>query len=324
MAPGLLKAVLTEGEPQEGFELQTRDLLVFLRRGQEVLAAFPIGTSPQHVRGVIQTGKMERSRGLPDRGSKDEGKAVRRMGNSRAPDRKGLFLVFEGGDGAGKQTQAIALWQRLRRAGYAVVLAEEPGSTLLGRVLKTWLTVPPASLPDAVPKSVELLLAAESVSDAALPHLMLRSAAPRAELLLFVLARAQLVEEFILPRLAAGDVVICSRYAPSTVAYQGYGQGLNLELVKEANKVATQGLEPDVVFLLDLSPEEGLARKARGKTADAKDHFEDKELSFHHRVRQGYLEMAAADPQRWVVVDATLPPAQIRKTVWNKAKPLLG
>ena len=301
--------VHTEEEQLAGFDVKVADLLVYLRHAREVTAAFPVGTSPWHIQEIALMKKNTRTV-----------KTHQKPGKPVESKRTGLLIAFEGGDGTGKHTQAKALWQRLRRAAYPVTLVEEPGSTLLGKLLRSWLTVPPASLPDIPAESP--LLAAKT--DLALPHIMLRSVAPRAELLLFVLARAQLVEEVIKPRLAEGDTVICARYAPSTVAYQGYGQGLRLDLVKEANKIATQGLEPDIVFLLDLPPEQGLARKNKEKSQDAMDHFEDKTLSFHHRVRQGYLEMAAADPRRWVVIDATLPQAEIKRIVWDRVKPLLG
>jgi len=317
--------VLTEEELRAGFDLRTVDLLVYLRHGKEMVAVFPVGVSPRIIHEMVQAEKTKRSSGSQSQGTKCEDQTAGETGRFGELRSNGLFIAFEGGDGAGKQTQARALWQRLRRMGYPVVSAEEPGSTLLGRVLRSWLTAPQEGLPgDASAEAVESLLADESIGDAALPHIMLRSAAPRAELLLFVLARAQLVEEVIQPRLAEGNIIICSRYAPSTVAYQGYGQGLSLDLVREANKIATQGLEPDIVFLLDLSPEHGLARKIKERDAGGSDHFEDKELAFHHRVRQGYLEMAAADPQRWMVVDATLPQAKIKGIVWDRVEQLLG
>ena len=317
--------VLTEEEQQAGFDLRAVDLLVYLRRKKEIVAAFPVGVAPQTIHETVQLAGVEVSSSSPSRGIKPEVQASEETAKIGELKGKGLFVAFEGGDGAGKQTQARALWQRLRRMGYPVVLAEEPGSTLLGRVLRSWLTAPQANLPrDVSAKAIESLLADETIGDAALPHIMLRSAAPRAELLLFVLARAQLVEEVLQPRLSEGSIIICSRYAPSTVAYQGYGQGLGLDLVREANRIATQGLEPDVVFLLDLSPEHGLARKMKERDTGGRDHFEDKELAFHQRVRQGYLEMAAADPERWMVMDATLPRAKIRKIVWDRVAQLLG
>jgi dTMP kinase len=119
--------------------------------------------------------------------------------------------------------------------------------------------------------------------------------------------------------LATGTTVICDRYADSTTAYQGYGRGIDLDTIQNINMVATQGLVPDVVILVDVPAEVGLARRKSTKL----DRFEKEEISFHHRVRQGYLQLAAAAPQRWLVVDALLPEAEIEQAVWEKVAQLL-
>jgi dTMP kinase len=138
--------------------------------------------------------------------------------------------------------------------------------------------------------------------------------------MLFNASRAQLVAEVIKPNLKSGKVVISDRYADSTTAYQGYGRGLDLEMVKATNKAATQGLKPDLTILLDISAEEGLARKVGRE----KDRFEQEDLDFHQRVRQGYLKLAADEPQRWLVLDARLPKDKIHGIIWEKVKQLLS
>jgi len=136
---------------------------------------------------------------------------------------------------------------------------------------------------------------------------------PQTELLLFAASRAQLVADVIQPALKKGEIVICDRFSHSTTAYQGYGRGLDLGNVQMVNNLATQNVKPNIVIFLDLSPEEGLAR--RGKLLD---RFELQELSFHRQVRQGYLKMAAEEPDRWLVVDATLPKKKISEIIWEK------
>ena len=201
-----------------------------------------------------------------------------------------LFITFEGGEGCGKSTQARALWRRLRQQNIPAILTHEPGGTALGykirRVLKGKGKSPISS---------------------------------EAELLLFVASRAQLVTEVIQPALREGKIVICDRFSYSTLVYQGYGRGLNLPAVEMVNSLATQNLQPDIVILLDLLPEQGLTRKR-----NLKDRFELEELSFHRRVREGYFRLAAADPDRWLVIDATLPKRKISKIVWEKVSQLLA
>lgn len=232
----------------------------------------------------------------------------------------GLFIVFEGGDGTGKTAQAKALYKRLRREKHSVILTEEPGGTLLGRMLRRWLTDPQSGLAVLPADASQLLLVEPAIGDQLLPDIILGSTAPRAELLLFMISRAQLVEEIINPNLWQGKIVICDRFAPSSVAYQGYGRELNLDLIHRANELATQGLKPDLIVLLDGTPEQGLRRKWTAR----RDHFEEQEVAFHRRVREGYLEMARADPQWWLVVDASLPQAKVTKIIWTRVSQLLS
>lgn len=200
----------------------------------------------------------------------------------------GIFIVFEGGDGSGKSTQARRLYRRLCRQSYPALLTHEPGGTVFGervrRILKKGISVE-----------------------------------PRTWLFLFSAARTQLLEEVVRPALARGEAVVCDRYVPSTIAYQSYGHGLNLEMVSMVTEVATQGLRPDVVVLLDTPPDVGLKRRAeRGR-----DRFEAEALEFHKRVRGGYLKQAKEEPERWLVVDATLPRERVAAVIWQRVESLL-
>ncbi len=188
------------------------------------------------------------------------------MGESRAeaPDRGsegGLFLAFEGVEGSGKSTQARLLAERLRAAGIEVVLAREPGSTPLGEGIRrlflddSGVTIPPVS-----------------------------------ELFLMLAARAAFVEQVVAPALAAGRVVIADRFELSTLAYQGAGRGLPLEVILESNRVATRGISPHVTVLLDLSPDEGARRQALA--AKTPDRLEAEARDFHQRVARGYRDFA--------------------------------
>jgi dTMP kinase len=200
-----------------------------------------------------------------------------------------LFITFEGGEGSGKSTQAERLAQRLRDHGYAVLKTYEPGGTTLGDELR------------------ELLKKHR--------HVQL---APESELLLFAAARSQLTREAIRPALQKGTVVICDRYMDSTTAYQGYGRQLPFETVEAINEVATDGLRPDLVVLLDMRPDESLKRKRQPR-----DRIEIENAAFHRRVRDGYRELARRDPQRWLVLDAATLPDEVEQEVWARVKPLL-
>jgi dTMP kinase len=201
-----------------------------------------------------------------------------------------LFIVFEGGEGCGKSTQTRALYRRLSKDGFRAVLTREPGGTRLGERVRRYLK-----------QTGETRIS------------------PLAELFLIATARAQLVSEIIRPELEKGKMVICDRFTPSTLAYQGYGRGLNTDALREVNDIATDGMSPDLIVLLDIPIEDGLGRK---KSKD-RDRFESESLAFHARVRRGYLDMAKADPERWLVVDGRLPKKEIEKTIWGKVSILL-
>lgn len=202
----------------------------------------------------------------------------------------GLFIAFEGGEGSGKSTQARLLYRRLLREGYRAILTHEPGGTLLGESVRRWLKRTPGKSPEV-------------------------------ELLLFVAARAHLVREVLRPALAAGKVVVCDRYAASTIAYQGYGRGLDLDVVRRVNDLATGGLWPDLTAFLDVPPEAGLMRKSNVAPPDA---FEREALEFHRRLREGFLAQARQEPTRWLVLDGTLPVRELARRVWARVAPLLA
>ncbi len=200
-----------------------------------------------------------------------------------------LFITFEGGEGCGKSLQAKRLFKRLEVLGIPVLLTREPGGTPLGERISRWLKW---SHPDITPLT---------------------------ELMLFNASRAQLVAEVIMPALKEGKVVICDRYTDSTIAYQSYGRGLDLEMVRTLNRDATQGLKPTLTFLLDIPAEDGLARKGDRK----QDRFEQEKISFHRRVRQGYLKLALEEPERWLVIDATQSKDKVTQIIWKKVSKLI-
>ncbi len=201
----------------------------------------------------------------------------------------GLFITFEGGEGCGKSTQSRLLLKRLEQQNVPVVLTHEPGGTSLGNELRKTLKRKRDS-----------------------------SISPQAELFLLAASRAQLVAELIRPALEEGKVVLCDRFTHSTMVYQGYGRGLDFTAIKMVNNMATRYLNPDFIILLDISPEQGLARKQ-----SLKDRFELENLSFHRRVREGYVKMAAAEPDRWLVIDASLPKGKIAEIIWDRVSQLL-
>ncbi|MFC2005205.1 dTMP kinase [Chloroflexota bacterium] len=202
-----------------------------------------------------------------------------------------LFITFEGGEGSGKTVQARILYRRLSKLAIPALLTHEPGGTSLGEKVARWL---------------------KWAQDTGI--------SPLTELLLFNASRAQLVEEIIRPNLKNGKVVICDRYADSTIAYQSYGRGLDLEMVKAVNNVAIRGVRPSLTVLLDMPAEEGLARKESKRH----DRFEQEDIAFHQRVREGYLKLAADEPERWLVVDASQSKTKIREIIWQMVSQLLS
>jgi dTMP kinase len=190
-----------------------------------------------------------------------------------------MFITLEGPEGSGKTRQISILADALIQHGYSILVTREPGGTPIGDQIRTVLF-----------------------------DLKNTDMRPRTEILLFQASRAQLVEQVIRPRLASGDIVLCDRYADSTLAYQGYGHQVDMDELESIVLFATGGLRPDLTLLLDVDIEVGLRRKLDASEWNRLDAYD---LGFHRRVRQGYLEMAQAEPGRWVVIDAGQPPEAV-------------
>jgi dTMP kinase len=203
-----------------------------------------------------------------------------------------MFITLEGPEGSGKTHQISGLAQALRQQGYPVLMTREPGGTSIGDQIRSVLF-------DM--KNTDMR--------------------PRTEILLFQASRAQLVEQVIRPCLGRGEIVLCDRYADSTLAYQGYGHQVDLDELRRVVDFATGGLKPDLTLLLDVEVEVGLKRKVAASEWNRLDAYA---LDFHRRVRQGYHEMARAEPERWVVIDAGQPPgavqAALREVVLGRLK----
>jgi dTMP kinase len=194
-----------------------------------------------------------------------------------------LFITFEGSEGSGKSSQIVLLCGFLQQHGYDVLLTREPGGTDIGEQIRQVL----------------------SNLDNTAMH-------PRTETLLFQASRAQLVEQVIQPHLEKGGVVLCDRYADSTLAYQGYGYQRDLDQIRAIVRYATGGLAPHLTLFLDLEVEEGLRRRARGGDLNRLDTYQ---VEFYERVRQGYLELAGLEPERWVIVDASRTRSQVQTDI---------
>lgn len=187
---------------------------------------------------------------------------------------KGYLITFEGLDGSGKSTQALKLKEALSRKGYSVVLTREPGGTPLAEEIRRVILTP----------TTEPLV-------------------PMAEILLYAASRAQHVESLIKPALAEGKIVISDRFIDSSIAYQGYGLGWDVEVVKAVNRMAVNGLMPDLTFFIDVSVEKALERiKGRQHRAEA-DRIESREMLFHRKVREGFIQLSKSD-SRFVRVES--------------------
>lgn len=202
---------------------------------------------------------------------------------------KGLFITFEGSEGSGKSTQITLLAESLKAGGSMVVLTREPGGTSIGDQVRKILLDP---------------------SNTALD--------PTTELLLYAASRAQHLAERIVPALKAGVVVLCDRFSDATIAYQGYGRGLDIGMIRAMDRTVTSGLRPHLTILFDIDAASGLAR-ARGRNSTAglahEGRFEEEDIAFHERVRMGYLALAREEPDRIRVVDAARPPDDVRRDV---------
>jgi dTMP kinase len=230
------------------------------------------------------------------------------------PAKRGLFITFEGGEGAGKSTQVELLRGRLEAAGRRVINLREPGGTPLGEELRG------------------LLLNSSNIATAT-------------ELLLFLAARSELVQKVIKPALEGGIDVICDRFIDSTAAYQGYGRKLDLQLIATLNTAVIDGCMPGLTVLLDIDPDAGLARASEGSSGDAiEGHWQQglgfdsqaeegkklgkrvggRDKAFHRRVHKGYLALAKAEPRRWLVLDASLGVEELSGSIWSRAQELLA
>jgi dTMP kinase len=194
------------------------------------------------------------------------------------------FITLEGPDGSGKTTQAHLLAEWLREQGYEVVLTREPGGTDIGDQIRQVLHAPRNTAMNA-----------------------------RTEILLYSASRAQHVAQCIRPALAAGKIVVSDRYADSTLAYQGYGRGLDLETLQTITAFATGGLTPNLTLYLDIMSHEGLQR--RRLSGDEWNRLDAETLEFHQRVRAGYLELANQEPERWVVINAARPVEEVQSEI---------
>ncbi len=197
----------------------------------------------------------------------------------------GLFVTFEGGEGSGKSTQVARLAARLRSLGLDPLVTREPGGTALAEGIRA-LLLDPDHRPGAL-----------------------------AEAFLLLASRSELVAQVIRPALVAGRGVICDRYTDSTLAYQGGGRGLDLGLLEAWNRAATGGLIPDLTLLFDVDPAVGLER--RGRASAATNRLDREALEFHTRVHACYRELAAREPARWVVIDASRPADLLEHAVWE-------
>jgi dTMP kinase len=207
----------------------------------------------------------------------------------------GLFITLEGVEGSGKTTQAAILGDALRREGRRVTVTHEPGGTRAGEAIRSIFLDPAVSLDVA------------------------------AELMLVLADRAQHVREKLRPAIASGEIVISDRYSDSTTAYQGFGRGFDLKLLADLNRLASDSMKPDLTLVLDLQIETGLERtRARVKGATrGPDRFEGQALDFHSRVRQGFLEIARAEPDRVKLIDATLPLEQVQAKILSAVSDLI-
>lgn len=203
-------------------------------------------------------------------------------------DCRGTFITIEGGEGCGKTTQAVQLGQYLESKGHRVLVTREPGGSPAAEAIRNILLDPGNN-----------------------------AITPMAELLLYEAARAQHVEERVRPALDLGQVVICDRFADSTMAYQGYGRGLSCDVIGRLNRIASQGVWPDLTIVIDLPANVGLARVTRER---ASDRIERETLAFHERVRNGFLKLAKADTQRIRVIDGSGTVEEVAEAVRSVAE----
>lgn len=213
--------------------------------------------------------------------------------------RVGKLITFEGIEGSGKSTHAKLLAERMRAAGFKVLLVREPGGTHLGEAIRLLLSKKDFPCKEKI--------------------------CAQAELFLFMASRAQLVSCVVLPALRRGEVVICDRFSDSTTAYQGYARGCDLELIAGMNAFAVHGLEPDLTVLLDVKLRTGFSRlhHRNRRRGTGKDRIESEGAAFHRRVRAGYLDLAKKSPRRYRVINAARPMARVHADVWDAVQSII-
>jgi len=201
-----------------------------------------------------------------------------------------MFISFEGIEGSGKTTQIQGVYDYLRQKGHDVIVTREPGGSNIGRQIRSILL-------DSKNKGLNSL----------------------AELLLYMADRAQHLDEIVKPGLSSGKVILCDRYYDATIAYQGYARGLDIDLITQLHGISFADYKPDLTFLLDLPPETGLGRAWRqienGQRIGTETRFEEEALTFHRRVREGYLALAQREPQRFRIIDASGPQEGVEKEI---------
>jgi dTMP kinase len=208
-----------------------------------------------------------------------------------------MFITFEGTEGSGKTTQIREIFAALETKGYKPLLTREPGGTDISNQIRAIV----------------------------LENLENQTMQPRAELLLFCASRAQLVGEYLKPNLAEGKLILCDRYADSTLAYQGYGHGLPIEDLRQILNFATGGLYPDLTIYLDLSPEKGLERRRKGQMfGEAWNRLDDKEIAFHERVYGGYQAIIAENEARFLRINADQSPQAVTEEILRELLPRLA
>jgi len=209
-----------------------------------------------------------------------------------------MLITLEGIEGSGKTTQIEYMATFLREKGYDYVITKEPGGTGIGEKIRAILLDPEND-----------------------------NIHPMTELMLYAADRVQHLKEFIVPMIESGKIVICDRFHDSTTVYQGVSRGVDLDVVGELNKLVLEGIKPDITFILDLDPEIGLKRAWKqindGSRLKSETRFEKEKLSFHQSVRKGFLTLAAAEPDRFVVVDGSVEPSIVREVIINKIRELL-
>lgn len=213
---------------------------------------------------------------------------------------KGLFVTFEGGEGSGKSSAIADIAKKLDSLGYPVVITREPGGSNLGNTIRQWILDP---------RSKEQI-------------------GQKAELLLFLAARAQHLDELILPSLNEGKIVLCDRFNDSTIAYQGGARGLGLDSVEELCEIACSGIQPHITLLFDVDPIIGLARAKSVQKEDAPvgnvDRIESEKIEFHQKVRQSFLTLASKHPERIRLIDASQPLETVFKQALNQIQTILN